>query len=47
MDLLQEINRKNTLTVSWSVNTLDESFKDDMDSAVSIERRLGGYEADL
>lgn len=40
MDLLQEINRKNTLTVSWSVNTLDESFKDDMDSAVSIERRL-------
>ena len=26
--------------VSWSVNTLDESFKDDMDRAVSIERRL-------
>lgn len=26
--------------VSWSVNTLDESFKDDMDKAVSIERRL-------
>ena len=26
--------------VSWSVNTLDESFKDDMDSAVSIGRRL-------
>lgn len=26
--------------VSWSVNTLDESFKDDMDSAISIERRL-------
>jgi radical SAM mobile pair protein B len=40
MDLLQEINRKNRLTVSWSVNTLDESFKDDMDAAVSIERRL-------
>ena len=40
MDLLQEINRKNRLTVSWSVNTLDEAFKDDMDAAVSIERRL-------
>ena len=40
MDLLQDINRNNSLTVSWSVNTLDESFKDDMDSAVSIERRL-------
>ena len=26
--------------VSWSVNTLDENFKDDMDHAVSIERRL-------
>ena len=26
--------------VSWSVNTLDEKFKDDMDRAVSIERRL-------
>lgn len=26
--------------VSWSINTLDESFKDDMDQAVSIERRL-------
>ena len=31
MDLLLEINKKNTLTVSWSINTLDESFKDDMD----------------
>ena len=28
------------VTVSWSINTLDEVFKDDMDSAVSIERRL-------
>lgn len=28
------------VTVSWSINTLDESFKDDMDNAVSIERRL-------
>lgn len=26
--------------VSWSVNTLEEVFKDDMDQAVSIERRL-------
>lgn len=28
------------VTVSWSINTLDEQFKDDMDDAVSIERRL-------
>ena len=40
MDLLLEINRNNLLTVSWSVNTLDENFKNDMDAAVSIERRL-------
>lgn len=26
--------------VSWSVNTLDETFKNDMDRAASIERRL-------
>ena len=26
--------------VSWSINTLDESFRTDMDQAVSIERRL-------
>ena len=26
--------------VSWSINTLDEQFKNDMDKAVSIERRL-------
>lgn len=26
--------------VSWSVNTLDESFRKDMDNAVSIERRF-------
>lgn len=31
--------------VSWSVNTLDETFKDDMDHAVSIERRLAAMEA--
>lgn len=40
LDLLKEINEKNRLTVSWSVNTLDESFCEDMDDAVSIERRL-------
>ena len=28
------------MTVSWSVNTLDETFRADMDRAVSIERRL-------
>lgn len=26
--------------VSWSINTLDEKFKNDMDKAVSIERRI-------
>jgi len=40
LDLLKEIDRNSRLTVSWSINTLDETFKDDMDAAVSIERRL-------
>mgnify|MGYP002541586183 CR=1 FL=1 len=31
--------------VSWSVNTLDENFRSDMDNAVSIERRLAAMEA--
>ena len=31
--------------VSWSVNTLDEGFKDDMDKAVSIARRLAAMKA--
>lgn len=31
--------------VSWSVNTLDEAFRQDMDKAVSIERRLAAMEA--
>ena len=31
--------------VSWSINTLDENFKNDMDKAVSIERRLAAMEA--
>lgn len=26
--------------ISWSINTLDEKFKNDMDKAVSIERRI-------
>lgn len=37
LDLLREFPR---MTVSWSVNTLDETFRADMDRAVSIERRL-------
>ena len=40
LDLLKEINRNNRLTISWSINTLDEKFCDDMDNAVSIERRI-------
>ena len=31
--------------VSWSVNTLDEQFKDEMDKAVSVERRLAAMKA--
>lgn len=31
--------------VSWSINTLDESFREDMDKAVSIQRRLAAMEA--
>ena len=31
--------------VSWSVNTLDEDFKNDMDNAASIARRLAAMEA--
>ncbi len=31
--------------VSWSINTLDEAFKDEMDCAVSIERRLAAMKA--
>lgn len=37
IDLLKDMGY---VTVSWSVNTLDEAFKDDMDKAVSIERRI-------
>ena len=31
--------------VSWSINTLDETFREDMDKAVSIPRRLAAMEA--
>lgn len=31
--------------VSWSINTLDETFRDDMDKAVSIECRLAAMKA--
>lgn len=31
--------------VSWSINTLDERFKNDMDNGVSIERRLAAMKA--
>lgn len=31
--------------VSWSINTLDEAFRSDMDQAVSIERRLAAMQA--
>ncbi len=37
LDLIKELGQ---VTVSWSINTLDENFKNDMDNAVSIERRL-------
>lgn len=37
IDLLKELGN---VTVSWSINTLDEGFKNDMDCAVSIERRI-------
>ena len=37
IDLLREMGK---VTVSWSINTLDEGFRADMDKAVSIERRI-------
>ena len=48
IDLLKELGQ---VSVSWSINTLDEEFKNDMDSAVSIERRIAAmktvYDAGL
>lgn len=37
LDLLTQMK---DVTVSWSVNTLNEAFREDMDQAVSIQRRL-------
>lgn len=37
LDLLKQMKN---VTVSWSINTLDEEFKNDMDSAPSIEKRI-------
>lgn len=37
IDLLKALGQ---VTVSWSINTLDEDFKNDMDRAVSIKRRI-------
>lgn len=37
LDILTQMK---DVTVSWSINTLDENFKNDMDDAVNIERRL-------
>lgn len=42
LDLIKTFPRAR---VSWSINTLDESFKDDMDKGVSIERRLAAMKA--
>lgn len=37
LDLLKEMGK---VTVSWSINPLEEAFQSDMDNAVSVERRL-------
>ena len=37
---LDILTKMKDVTVSWSINTLDENFKNDMDRAVSIERRI-------
>ncbi len=37
---LDILTKMRDVTVSWSINTLDENFKNDMDGAVSIKRRL-------
>lgn len=48
LDLLKTMPN---VTVSWSINTLDEGFQSDMDKAVSISRRLAAmktvYDAGL
>lgn len=42
LDLIQTFPRAR---VSWSINTLDEQFKDEMDHAASVERRLAAMKA--
>jgi len=37
LDLFKRFDK---VTVSWSINTLDEDFRNDMDDSVSIERKL-------
>jgi radical SAM mobile pair protein B len=37
LDILTQMK---DVTISWSINTLDEEFKNNMDEAVSIERRM-------
>jgi len=37
LDILTQMK---DVTLSWSINTLDEKFKNDMDESVSIERRI-------
>ena len=48
LDILTQMK---DVTVSWSINTLDETFQSDMDEAVSIKRRLAAmkkiYEAGI
>lgn len=41
LDLLKKFSR---VRVGFSINTLDENFKDDMDKAVSIQRRMAAME---
>lgn len=46
--ILRDLDLIRTFTdarVSWLINTLDEAFKDDMDKAVSIERRFAAMKA--
>ena len=40
LDLLRQMKK---VIVSWSVNTLDETFRAVMDKAVSIERRIADW----
>lgn len=48
LDLIKTFKK---MTVCWSINTLDEQFRADMDSAVPVERRIAAmktvYEAGI